>query len=233
MLIIGHRGARGYEPENTLRSFARAIDMGVDMIELDVHVIKTGELVVMHDAKVDRTTNGKGYIRDMTFEQLRKLDAGNGEKVPTLAEVCELVDRRVPVNIELKVPGTAGPTAQLIAQFMQEHGWQPDDFLVSSFNHHELRAFHQLLPDIRIGAEIDGIPLDYATFGEELGCYSINIGHEFITQEYIDDTHRRGLKMLVWTVNDTDEVTEFEAMGVDGIFSDIPDVTRAALAAKA
>jgi len=101
-LKIGHRGAMGYEPENTLRSFKKALDLKVDMIELDVYVCKSDELIVIHDDKVDRTTNGQGYVVNKTFEELRTLDAGKNEKIPTLSEVLNLVNRKAKLNIELK-----------------------------------------------------------------------------------------------------------------------------------
>src|SRR6056297_2287931 len=105
VLKIGHRGAMGYEPENTLRSFKKAIELNVDMVELDVYVCSSGELVVIHDDKVDKTTNGKGYVSEKSFDELRKLDAGMGEKIPTLQEVLDLIDKRAKVNIELKGKG--------------------------------------------------------------------------------------------------------------------------------
>ena len=108
-LIIGHRGACGYEPENTLVSFARAVNMGVDMIELDVYACKTGELVVHHDDTVDRMTNGHGNVIDMSFAELRSLKVAGIEQIPTLSEVIDLIDHKVPIDIELKGPGTAKP----------------------------------------------------------------------------------------------------------------------------
>ena len=107
LLKISHRGACGYEPENTLASFKKAIEINADMIELDVHVCKTGEVVVIHDEKVNRTTNGKGYVSQKNLESLKKLDAGKGKKIPTLIEVLDLVNKRVKVNIELKGKKTA------------------------------------------------------------------------------------------------------------------------------
>jgi len=103
-LKIGHRGAMGYQPENTLISFEKAIQLGVDMIEMDVEKCKTGELIIIHDQKVDRTTNGEGYVADFSFEEIKKLDAGNGEKIPTVQEVLNLVKNRVKINLELKNP---------------------------------------------------------------------------------------------------------------------------------
>ncbi len=213
----------GYEPENTLASFKKALNLGVDMVELDVYVLKTGELVVIHDDRVDRTTNGQGYVADKTFAEIRSLDAGKGEKIPTLNEVFNLIDRKVPINIELKGAGTAGPVAKLIGEYISEHGWTNDDFLVSSFNHRELKKFKDLKPTIRIGALITGIPIGYAEFAQKLGAYSLNPSLEFISQEYVDDAHKRGLKVLVYTVNEKDDIKKMMELGVDGLFSNYPD----------
>jgi len=138
-LKIGHRWAAGYEPENTLASFKKAIDLNVDMIELDVYLCKTGELVVLHDPKVDRTTNGIGYIEEKTFEEVRNLDAGKGEKIPTLKEVFELTNRKVKINIELKWAGTAKPVSKLIKEYVENKWREYDDFMISSFDHYELK----------------------------------------------------------------------------------------------
>jgi len=222
-LKIGHRGACGYEPENTLRSFQKALDLGVDMIELDVYALKSGELIVIHDDKVNRTTNGNGYVMDKTFEEMRSLDAGQGEKIPTLAEVLDLVDKKVQVNIELKGEGTAESVVEIINKYISEKSWSAIDFFVSSFNHVELKKFKDLNPEIRIGALIVGIPLDYAKFGEELKAYSVNLCQEFINQEFVDDAHRRGMKVFVWTVNDLDDIERIKNLGADGIFINYPD----------
>jgi glycerophosphoryl diester phosphodiesterase len=222
-LKIGHRGACGYEPENTLRSFKKALELGVDMIELDVYALKSGELVVIHDDKVNRTTDGNGYVMDKTFEEIRLLDAGQGEKIPTLDEVLDLVDKKVQVNIELKGEGTAEPIAEIINKYVNEKDWSAIDFFVSSFNHIELKKFKDLKPEINIGALIVGIPLDYAKFGEDLGAYSVNLCQEFINQEFVEDAHRRGMKVFVWTVNDLDDIERIKKLGADGIFINYPD----------
>ncbi len=129
MKIIGHRGACGYEPENTISSFKKALELGVDAIELDVYVLGRGELVVIHDDKVDRTTNGKGYVLDYSFEELRKLDAGNGQTIPTLEEVLDLVNMKTSVNIELKGTGTAKAVASTIYNYLAK-GWSEEQLMV-------------------------------------------------------------------------------------------------------
>ncbi|MDD5109585.1 MAG: glycerophosphodiester phosphodiesterase family protein [Patescibacteria group bacterium] len=220
---IGHRGAMGYAPENTLQSFRKALTLGVDMVELDVYICKTGELVVIHDDKVDRTTNGHGYVIEKTYQELRSLNAGAGENIPSLQEVFDLIDRKAIINIELKGLGTAKPVSELITWYINNKNWESTDFLVSSFNHYELKAFRRLNPKIPIGALITGIPIGYAKFAEQLNAYSINPCIEFITKEFVDDAHARNIKVFVWTVNDQDDIERMKRLDVDGMFSNFPD----------
>jgi glycerophosphoryl diester phosphodiesterase len=223
MIKIGHRGAKGYAPEDTLKSFQKALDLGVDVVELDVQVCKTGELVIIHDKKVDRTTNGSGYVAEKTFHELRNLDAGENEKIPELMEAFDLINRKAKINIEMKSVKTAKLVHELIEEYVKSRSWQYHDFWVSSFNHRELQKFHLLNPDVKIGALISSIPLSLAVFAEELGADSVNISDEFVNKELVDDAHRRGLKVYVHTVNDFDEIERVRQLQVDGIFSDFPD----------
>ena len=223
MLRIGHRGACGYEPENTLRSFNRALQLHVDMIELDVHVCKSGEIVVIHDSKVDRTTNGIGYVADKTLDELRTLDAGKGERVPTLPEVLDLVNGKVKVNIELKGTGTAKPVFQLLEKYVRESGWSYGDFLISSFDRDELQEFRRTGKEFSIGVLTRDIPTGFVEFAEKIGAYSVNVRIESITRELVDDAQRRGIKVFVWTVDGIDDIGRMRSLGVDGIFSNYPD----------
>jgi glycerophosphoryl diester phosphodiesterase len=222
-LKIGHRGARGHEPENTLLSFKKALELDVDMIELDVYTLKDGHTVVFHDDELGRTTNGEGLLIGKTFEEIKKLDAGKGEKVPMLEEVLDLVDKKTQVNIELKGEDTAQPVARIVEKYVQEKGWSYDDFLVSSFNHRELKEFKDLKPEVKIGMLISDVSPDYSQLAENLGAYSINVNKEFVTRELVNDVHEKGLKVFVWTVNNKDEIRRIKLLGVDGIFSDYPD----------
>ena len=133
-LKIGHRGAPGYEPENTLRSFEKAISMGVDMVELDVHKCKSGELVVIHDKKVNRTTNKKGFVKNKNLQQLKTLDAGKKEKIPTLKEVLDFINKRVKINIELKGPKTTEAVLKLIEEYINKKKSKYSQFIISSFD---------------------------------------------------------------------------------------------------
>ena len=223
VLKIGHRGAMGHEPENTILSFRKALTLDVDAIELDVYVCKTGELVVIHDDKVDRTTNGKGYTEDKTFAELRALDAGKGELVPTLEEVLDVIDKKVIVNIELKGKNTALATSRVIQKYISIKGWAESSFMVSSFDHRELNKFKQLYPEISIGALIEGVPLNYCECALQLQADSVNLSLDFINQDFVNDAHEKGLKVYVWTVNEYDDIAKVKALGVDGVFSNFPE----------
>ena len=222
MIKIGHRGAMGYAPENTLLSFKTAIPL-CDMVELDVYVCKTGEVIVFHDHRLERCTNGTGHVMEKTFSELRSLDAGKGEKIPTLTEVLDLIDNQVAINIELKGPGTAYPVFQIVDQFIKEGRYTLDRFVISSFNHPELNHFKALAPEAAIGCLISCIPADLAAIAETVQAEYLNVCGEFISQELVDDAHRRGLKVMVWTVNELDDIAYIKGLGVDGIFSNYPD----------
>ncbi len=223
LLKIGHRGAVGYEPENTLLSFKKALELNVDMIELDVHVCKTGEVVVIHDDKVDRTTNGKGFVLKRTFQALRALDAGKGQKIPILQEVLDIVNRKAKINIELKGKGTAKPVSDIIEKYVKEKGWLDDDFLISSFNRHELQKFYQLNPKVRLGILIGRTAVGFERIAKKIHAYSVNTKMELVNKNFVDDARKKGLRVFVWTVNDFKDIERMKLLEVDGICSDFPD----------
>ena len=223
MLKIGHRGAMGYGPENTINSFAKALELGVDGIELDVHVCKSGEVVVIHDDRVDRTTNGHGIVVEMTLQELKKLDAGKGERIPTLKEVFDFVDRRAIIDIELKAEGISGSVADIIRQYILEQGWINTQFMISSFDHHELKRCHEQIPDVPFSPIIAAKPLDYALMAQAMNADSIKPFFEFLDFNFVQDAHQRGVKVITWTVNRRDDIKRVLNMGVDGIISNYPD----------
>lgn len=234
MKVIGHRGAAGYEPENTLRSVERAIQLGADIIEVDVFTLPTDEIVVIHDQRLDRTTNGQGLVTAARFDELRALDAGKGERIPTLDEVIELVAGRIPLNIEIKDPGSTQVVAELLRSYLKR-GRQPSDFMVSSFNHPELLAFKQCLPTVDTVALIYSIPLDYAAFGDALQARAVAPAVDLVTREFVTDAHQRGMLLYAWVWEPVyeEDVDRLYDWGVDGLFTDFPDQTRAIIERRA
>lgn len=224
-LCIGHRGAMGHEPENTLRSFRRAIELGADAVELDVQFVDD-RLVVFHDRFLGRTTNGFGFLVRKRFDELRELDAGKGERIPTLAEVLDLVARRVWVNIELKGPGTAKPTVALLEQYVVHHGWRWDDFLISSFDHDQLRAVQRLQPALRLGVLFNKSAHDAVDRAAALGAYSLHLPRLGVKAESVHAAHAASLKVFAYTVNALHDLARMHRLGVDGVFTNYPDRIR-------
>jgi glycerophosphoryl diester phosphodiesterase len=222
LFCFGHRGARGHEPENTLRSVRKALELGADGIEVDVYVVED-RLIVIHDDTLERTTNGAGRVAEKSFAYLRSLDAGQGERIPVLEEVFDTVNRRAVINVELKGPGTAAPVVRLIERYVGERGWRHEDFLVSAFDPAQIETAKRLLPEIPTGALIEKAPPDLAAFAERLGAWSLHPGTRCVTPELVADAHRRGLKVFVFTVNKPAEIAAMAALGADGVFTDYPD----------
>ncbi|HEU4631979.1 MAG TPA: glycerophosphodiester phosphodiesterase family protein [Gemmatimonadaceae bacterium] len=218
--LIGHRGAAGVEPENTLRSVAAALRLGATAVEIDVHHVD-GELVVIHDDRLERTTDGRGRVADHTFAALRTLDAGRGERIPTLEEVIELVGDRAELVIELKGPDTAAPVADRLRRLGGARA-RGDGFVVSSFDHVELAHLRELLPTVRRGALVAGVPLGYAAFAEALGAHAVHMSLECLRAPFVADAQRRGLEVWVYTVNHADDLAMLHALGVEAVFTDYP-----------
>lgn len=227
LFCFGHRGARGYEPENTARSVRRALALGADGVEVDVYFVD-GRLMVIHDDTLDRTTNGHGPVEDKTFAELRSLDAGQGEQIPVLEEIFEVVDRRTLVNVELKGPRTAAPVAALIEDYVRCRGWVHTDFLVSSFDQIQLQEFRALQPKVRLGALFEKGGPDLAARTVQLGAWSLHLSRRLVTPELVANAHQRGLKVFVFTVNEVKALARLRALGVDGVFTDYPDRVVAA-----
>jgi len=224
MKIIGHRGASGYKPENTLSSFRQAIELGVDMIEFDVYTVKSGEVMVFHDDRLERTTDGKGKIETKTFTEIRKLDAGDGEKVPLLTEVLDTINKKVPVNIELKGTHTAQAVADIIQHYVSKKRWPKKLFLVSSFDHDELHRFATLMPTIQTGALYGFLPRHFYSKLQDANVFCANINAKAITRRSVEAVHAHGLEVFAYTVNTKRQANRMARLHVDGIFSDFPDV---------
>jgi glycerophosphoryl diester phosphodiesterase len=227
MLIFAHRGASGYLPENTLVAFEKALALGADAIELDVHNV-AGELVVFHDRRLEGKSDTTGLIHQQTLESLAKVRV-QGEPIPTLWQVLSLIDGRCMVNIELKGMGCVAPFIELYPKTLKALNFTPQQLLVSSFNHPYLVTVKQAFPDCPIAPLLAGIPLNLAEVGSQLNAYSINLDIGFISKAMIDDAHARGLKVFVYTVDDEDDLRALKYLSVDGVFSNYPDKALLAL----
>lgn len=220
--VLAHRGARGHAPENTLLAFDACIKAGAKWIELDVQ-LHDNALWVFHDLRLERCTNGKGALADHDSAALRKLDAGRGEKIPFLGEAIERIARRAQLNVELKTAGgTASAVAVLLRQFLAK-GWKADDFMVSSFHLPELRDFHRRMPEVPMLMLLCGVPLNLAADAQGLGAGALGLSLEFVDDALVEDAHKRGLKVFVYTVNEAEDIKRLRARGIDGVFSDFPE----------
>lgn len=222
MQIIAHRGASGLAPENTLKAIRLALTLGAQAIEIDVQRAD-GELWVFHDRRLERCTDGSGVLTAQSRAYLAGLDAGEGEPIPTLWQVMEAIAGKAELHIELKGAQTADEVARLTRRAEAELGFTPAHWVVSSFHHPELARFAALRPEIRLGALTATIPLTLAAFAAELGAWSLNCDLDFVDEALVMDAHRRGLKVLVYTVDHTADLAALAAMGVDGIFTNRPD----------
>jgi len=214
---IGHRGAKGYFAENTLDSFQKAIELGVDGIELDVHLSSDGQVVVIHDETVDRTTSQKGFVNQFTVQQLETLD------IPTLETVFELVSQKCFINIELKTYETAVKVAELIERCISEKNWNYKDFIVSSFDWNALQQVCFLNDKIRIGV-LTNTDLDLAmAFAKFIKAYSIHPHYHLLNTENVTKMRSKNFKVYPWTINEPSAITFVKLLQVDGIITDFPD----------
>ena len=214
----------GYEPENTLLAFKKAIDMGADMIELDVHVCKSGEVVVMHDETVDRTTDGSGRIEDKTLTELKGLNMEKGERISTLTEVLDFVDKKVKLCIEVKDKNTAMEVRAIIEKYIEENGWNYDDFIISSYHHNELEQLKNKDPEIKIGVLSNVIPpIEFLGFAKKIKAYSVNVPVDRIDSKFVAKAHKMGLKVFVFAANDSGEIEKAKEINADYICSNFPD----------
>ncbi|MEV4945659.1 glycerophosphodiester phosphodiesterase family protein [Streptomyces sp. NPDC053755] len=218
-LTIGHRGVMGVEPENTLRSFVRAEQAGMDAIELDLHLSKDGALVVMHDADVGRTTDGSGPIAELTLAELRELDAGEGERVPVFEEVLDAV--RAPIQAEIK--DTAA--ARALADVMLRRGLA-DRVEVLSFHDEALAAISRLVPGVRTALVADRWEADVVDRAKTVGAAALVLNIRHLTLETVERAHAEGLRVIGWVVNTQEHLRLVRALELDGATTDYPEIRR-------
>lgn len=226
MWIIGHRGAAGLAPENTVEAFLRGVAAGADLVECDVHLSLDGVPVVIHDGMLERTTSGSGPVGACTLAQLQSLDAGAGTRIPTLAEVFSAVP--VPVQVEIKDPAAVAP----VADFLAAEGRAARAFVIS-FDHRLLREAVDRLPGLRTGALVGTRPADPAALCREVGASALCPLHSLVDAELVAACRAAGLAVMPWTVNAPAEVRRLLGLGVDSVTTDRPDMAASALSRRA
>jgi glycerophosphoryl diester phosphodiesterase len=219
VLVIAHRGASGHCPENTIRAIEEAIMLGSDVVEVDLKMTVDGHIVLMHDDFVDRTTNGKGRVDHMTMEQIRELDAGEGEKVPLLSEVLERYEEsKAKFMLDVGNNGFERRLVELVKSFHFE------ERTIFSGVHGALALIKSLEPKLMIAPSFGRASREGVLKAVSMGAEIYNCDHRSISRDLVEMAHRSGLQIVVWVVNGIEEMKRMIEMGVDGITTNNPDV---------
>ena len=240
MLKIGHRGAKAYAPENTIISFRKALELGVDMIELDVRITKDKYPMVIHDNKLRRLTKEFLRLDRLTLDQVRKLRVKKTESIPTLGEVLDVIDSQVGLNIELKVKGSA----QIVVQVLRDYKVNFSQVMISSNHPSEIRTVKNLEPEIATALVfrsvtrpfnfwlvLDFLAILFLPFTKYYIAWVVkhahadylNINHRFLNRKKVETFKKRGIKICAWTVNSQKKIDYLKSLGIDGIITNYPD----------
>ena len=221
ILIIGHKGASSIAPENTLKAFQKAIELKADYVEFDIHITKDGKIVIIHDFDTFNATGVKGLIEDMTLDQIKSLDAGEGEKIPTIRELISIVRKKIGLQIEIK---SIDLLDKLIHILREENLISTS--IVSSFILNELLKLKLLEPSLKVGLLLSADLVRPKLIKRKIekiaknNFYSIYPPFTTINKEIVDFAHSYGLKVIVWTVNDREIMENLIELAVDGIITD-------------
>lgn len=223
MLKIAHRGAKAYEPENTLQAFQKALDLNSDGIELDVHLSSDEQIIVIHDETIDRTTNGKGLVNSFSLAELKSFLIEGKYQIPTLNEVFDLVDKKCLINIELKGLATPNKVVALIEEYISEKNWNYNNFIISSFDWNMLQETSNLNPNIPIGVLTEEDLSKALAFAEKIKAKAIHPDFQLLNTENVSKMQKKGFLVLPWTVNSKEDIQKVKNYKVNGIISDNPD----------
>lgn len=223
MLKIAHRGAKAYEPENTLQAFQKALELNSDGIELDVHLSADGNIIVMHDETIDKMTNGKGEINTYTLDELKSFRIAGKLQIPTLNEVFDLVDKKCFINIELKSRDALQCVSALIEKYIAEKDWNYEHFIISSFDWNALKEVQNLNPNIPIGVLTEENIDTALAFAESIKAKAIHPDFQLLNAENVQLIQEKGFLVFPWTVNSEEDIQKVKSYKVNGIISDNPD----------
>ena len=233
ILVWAHRGASGIVPENTLQAFAKAVELGADGVELDIQMSADGEIVVIHDEMVDRTSDGKGWVKDFTLEQLRQLDVSYGHKelghvcIPTMREVFELLKpTELTINIELKTGILDYPgMEEKILIMTREYAFE-DRVIYSSFNHYSVLRMKAIDPSIKCGMLEESWLINAGAYVASTGVECFRPFFKNMTPENVAEVKSHGLEINTWTVNEEEDIREMFRVGVDSVIGNYPDLVN-------
>ncbi|SEE82805.1 glycerophosphodiester phosphodiesterase [Ruania alba] len=220
--IVGHRGAADLAPENTLAAMAAAVQVGTHELETDLRLSRDGEIVIMHDETVDRTTDGHGTVNDLTLAELRELDAGNGEQVPTFAEVLDATS--IPLQIEIKDPTVIEPLLELL----RTRPGDVDRLRPTSFERDSVQRMAAGLPQATVGLISKASPTSLLDEAADLGARRVLVGYEAVTEAFIETAHARGFRVDLWPITTPEQVRRTVDLGADGFTTDDPRIVGAA-----
>lgn len=223
MLAIAHRGASGYEAENTIAAFKKAIDLGADMIELDVRMCKSGEVIVIHDPKLDRTTDGYGEVNRKTLTEIKAYKTINGESIPTLEEVLDIVHHSIKLNINVKEDVALEPTAKIMHRYVEENGWKYTDFIISYARIFKLKKLKKRYPKLLIAPIIVFLPSLWTRIARSCKPYSFSVHKYAVNKKLIDFAKKRKIHVYVWTVNSDEDLEKYKKLDITGIITNYPD----------
>ncbi len=218
VLKIGHRGAAGHAPENTLSAIQQGIALGVDFIEIDVRRTADGALVILHDETVNRTTDGKGRIDRLLLREAKQLNAGNGETIPTLEEAIRVIAGRAGLLLEVKVNGTA----QRVVETVQRAALT-DPVIYASFLHDELTQVHTFDPTAPLMALFGKLPRDPVAHAVTHEASYVGLRHDTATHRLVEACHRAGLLVCIYTADNPRDIQHGLALGIDGVISNYPE----------
>jgi len=216
VIVFGHRGAPGYPRygENTISSFNKALRSGADGLEFDVRRCRDGRIVVIHDETIDRTTNGKGRVADLSYEELRRFDAGFGEPIPLLSDVLDVFGTKCLLNIEIKEREIVDGVRKLVLEKrLEKH------VIVSDFEWRELATLTPEIPIALLSSKLENL----IPAARQMGATAIHPRRDLVTASLIAAARQAKLRVHIWTVNGLDEISRSRRLGVDGIFTDFPE----------
>jgi glycerophosphoryl diester phosphodiesterase len=218
VLRVGHRGAAGHAPENTLAAIQKGIALGVDFVEIDVRRTADGVLVVLHDETVNRTTDGKGRVDRLSLQEVKKFNAGNGEHIPTLEEVLRIASERAGLMLELKITGVAQQTVNAV----REAGFR-DPVIYASFLHDELNHVRAVDPGASLMVLFSALSRASVARAMKYGSSYVGLRHDKATHALVDSFHRADLLVFVYTANTPSDIQRALTLDVDGVISNFPD----------